>query len=180
MRNHRHKVILEFSYFLFFAESDLKFFSQNLVNELQPTTAANQNLIFTAQGDLENIPIDAELLQHVLTNLLSNAIKYSPAGEDIIFNLTRLDDQVLFQIKDHGIGIPEEDQKQLFEPYHRAQNVGIISGTGLGLKITKDCVDLHGGRIEVKSIEGEGSRFSVYLPVGIRNKNVYKELVTEP
>ena len=72
--------------------------------------------------------------------------------------------QLRFTVTDSGIGIPDEDLPHLFEPFHRAKNVGTLPGTGLGLAIVKKAVDLHGGRIEVSSAPGQGSRFDVTLP----------------
>ncbi len=69
------------------------------------------------------------------------------------------------RIQDCGIGIPAEDLPRLFESFHRASNVGTIPGTGLGLAIVKKCVDLHGGQITVNSIVGEGTTFTVTLPL---------------
>ncbi|MEG3894578.1 MULTISPECIES: PAS domain-containing sensor histidine kinase [unclassified Microcoleus] len=108
--------------------------------------------------------LDAKLLRHILTNLLSNAIKYSPIDSNIYFELNFHNEEVTFKIKDAGIGIPLEDQEQLFESYYRAQNVGKISGTGLGLSIVKQCVDLHGGQIEFSSETGLGTTFTVTIP----------------
>jgi signal transduction histidine kinase len=78
--------------------------------------------------------------------------------------LTKNNNQILFKISDRGIGIPEADQANLFEPFHRASNVGTIAGTGLGLVIVKKCVDLHQGKINVESRAGEGTTFTVSLP----------------
>jgi signal transduction histidine kinase len=76
-----------------------------------------------------------------LTNLLGNAVKYSQIDSNIYFELNRSSDrEVSFQIKDEGIGIPAEDQPQLFKSYYRAENVGKIPGTGLGLSTLKQCV----------------------------------------
>ncbi len=108
--------------------------------------------------------LDAKLLRHILTNLLSNAIKYSPIDSNIYFQLNCYHEKAIFKIKDAGIGIPIEDQEQLFESYYRAQNVGKIPGTGLGLSIVKQCVDLHGGQIEFSSETGLGTTFIVTIP----------------
>ncbi len=108
--------------------------------------------------------LDAKLLRHILTNLLSNAVKYSPIDSKIYFQLDCHNEEVIFKIKDAGIGIPIEDQEQLFESYYRAQNVGKIPGTGLGLSIVKQCVDLHGGQIEFSSETGLGTTFIVTIP----------------
>jgi signal transduction histidine kinase len=74
------------------------------------------------------------------------------------------DSHITMKISDQGIGIPEEDQARLFEPFHRAGNVGNTQGTGLGLSIARDYVALHGGTIEVESAVGTGSTFTICLP----------------
>ncbi|MFN7663330.1 MAG: PAS domain S-box protein [Inhella sp.] len=108
--------------------------------------------------------LDAKLLRHLLGNLLSNALKYSPEGGDVQLRVRAADEGLRFDVVDQGIGIPEADQKRLFESFHRASNVGNISGTGLGLAIVKQSVELHGGRIEVHSTLGVGTTFTVYIP----------------
>jgi signal transduction histidine kinase len=72
---------------------------------------------------------------------------------------------VVFAIRDHGIGIPEADQRQLFQAFHRGRNVGEAPGTGLGMVIVKHCVQLHGGSIDFESREGHGTTFTVALPL---------------
>ena len=100
-----------------------------------------------------------------MINLLSNAIKYSPAGGSVHFDLSCEQGEVVFRIQDEGIGIPAADQARLFDSFHRASNVGTISGTGLGLAIVKKCVDLHSGKVTVKSEVGRGTTFTVMLPL---------------
>ncbi|HYO89003.1 MAG TPA: ATP-binding protein [Candidatus Limnocylindrales bacterium] len=107
---------------------------------------------------------ERKLLRRALVNLISNALKYSEAGTRIRVQMTRRDDAVLIAVEDSGIGIPEADQKQLFEPFHRGANVAQIIGTGLGLAIVKQVVDLHGGEIAVQSAENRGSCFTITLP----------------
>ncbi|HEY9636877.1 MAG TPA: PAS domain-containing sensor histidine kinase [Coleofasciculaceae cyanobacterium] len=109
--------------------------------------------------------LDEKLLRHILSNLLSNAIKYSPQGSVIHFELAASEAEVIFQIQDQGIGIPLEDQQRLFESFHRASNVGEIQGTGLGLAIVKKSVDFHKGKIDLNSVVGVGSTFTVTLPL---------------
>jgi len=108
---------------------------------------------------------DAKLLFQVFSNLLSNAVKYSPAGGAIEVDAAVTGDSVLVAVVDHGIGIPAADLSRLFERYHRGSNVSGIVGTGVGLYLVKIAIDLHGGRIEVQSKEGGGSRFTVTLPL---------------
>ncbi|MDV3349806.1 PAS domain S-box protein [Leptothoe sp. LEGE 181152] len=109
-------------------------------------------------------PVDSKILQQSLTNLLTNAIKYSPEGSKIIFQLELLPDTIQFRVIDKGIGIPKEDQKYLFEPFHRATNVGTRPGTGLGLSIVKHLVNIHQGKINVQSTLGQGSCFTITIP----------------
>ena len=125
----------------------------------------SQAIAFISKGQYINACMDENLLRQILTNLLSNAIKYSHKGAPVIFEIFYQDEVVTFRIQDRGIGISPEDQKQLFEPFYRAGNVGKIKGTGLGLSIVKKCVDLHGGHIAVESQLGIGTTFTVTLPL---------------
>ena len=107
---------------------------------------------------------DAKLLFQVFSNLLSNAVKYSPSGGAIEVEAASAAGEVVIAVTDHGIGIPAGDIERLFERYHRGSNVSGIVGTGVGLYLVKMAVERHGGRVEVTSREGAGSRFCVHLP----------------
>lgn len=131
--------------------------------------------VTTSLGEARNVNIigerleaqyrfDPRLLRHILTNLLSNALKYSEAPAPVSLALRDETESVIFEIRDKGIGIPEAEQRQLFEMFHRCSNVGAISGTGLGLAVVKRCVDLHQGTIQVESAPGQGTCFRVRLP----------------
>lgn len=109
--------------------------------------------------------MDERLLRHILNNLLSNAVKYSPQGSEVKFVLERRDENAAIEIQDRGIGIPPEDQPRMFESFHRASNVDNRPGTGLGLAIVKKAVELHGGEISLQSAVGDGTRFTVMLPL---------------
>ena len=109
---------------------------------------------------------DTGRLDRVLGNLLSNAIKYSPAGGENAVRLSSSGDWAELTVEDHGLGIPAQDLPFIFERFHRAGNVvGRIPGSGLGLAGTRDIVQQHGGTIQVHSVEGQGSRFIVRLPI---------------
>ena len=96
---------------------------------------------------------------------MSNAVKYSPSGAAIeVEAAERRRGEVVIAVTDHGIGIPAGDIERLFERYHRGSNVSGIVGTGVGLYLVKMAVERHGGRVEVTSTEGAGSRFSIHLP----------------
>jgi signal transduction histidine kinase len=107
---------------------------------------------------------DVNLLTQVFGNLLSNAVKYSPNGGLIKFSARLEPQQVVIAVEDQGLGIAERDKSRIFERYYRGTNTAGIGGTGVGLHLAKLMVDLHHGTIEVDSIEGEGSRFTVRLP----------------
>src|SRR5580704_10517579 len=124
------------------------------------------------------VTADAKLLFQVFSNLLSNAVKYSPAGGAIEVHAAVTGDSVLVAVVDHGIGIPAADIGRLFERYHRGSNVSGIVGTGVGLYLVKIAIDLHGGRIEVQSREGGGSRFTVTLPVATAAVGREREPIT--
>jgi signal transduction histidine kinase len=111
---------------------------------------------------------DEARLDQVLTNLLSNAVKYSPNGGEVEISVSQSSGQVIVQVVDHGIGIPEADRERIFAPFNRtveARKSG-IEGTGLGLYITRRIVEAHGGSIDVEATPGGGTTFRVSLPVG--------------
>ncbi|MEA5602002.1 scytonemin biosynthesis sensor histidine kinase [Nostoc sp. UHCC 0252] len=109
--------------------------------------------------------IDKKLLEPILNNLLDNAIKYSHSGMTVDLELYCENEQVIFQIKDRGIGISAQDQQRIFEPFYRGSNIDHIPGTGLGLSILKTLVDLHHGQVSVESQVDIGSTFTVMLPL---------------
>ncbi|NEP26169.1 MAG: AAA family ATPase [Moorea sp. SIO3I6] len=140
-------------------------FCRDLVEEIELGLGTEQTLVFVIQGECPEAEFDEQLLRHILRNLLSNATKYSPNESTINFDLICNQEEVTFKVKDQGIGIPEEDQKQLFESFHRCNNVGNIPGTGLGLAIVKQSVEVHGGEITVNSQVGIGTTFTVTIPL---------------
>lgn len=146
-------------------EIDLTTFCNGVVDEINFNHQDDSNIEFSVQGTPTTVKLDESLLRQILTNLLSNAVKYSPGGSKVLFSLKWDSDRVVITITDRGIGIPADDQKRMFEPFHRARNVSDISGTGLGLSIAKRAVELHGGTIGFQSAEGVGTTFVVILPV---------------
>ena len=114
---------------------------------------------------------DRITLRLVLSNLLSNAVKYSPPGSTVWLDVSRPEPGapvVHFRVTDQGIGIPPAEMALLFEPFHRAANVGTIKGTGLGLAMVKRAVERCGGTIGVESRLGAGTTFEVMLPLRLR------------
>jgi signal transduction histidine kinase/DNA-binding NarL/FixJ family response regulator len=143
---------------------DLLQFFRDLVEQARDTLTADHHLIFNSSGNYQNFWGDRGLLQQIFINLMSNAIKYSPQGGIVEFHLVGTETEVMFYIKDQGIGIPIADQKNLFQSFSRGSNVGTIPGTGLGLAIAKSCVDLHQGNITLSSEIGQGTKITVTLP----------------
>lgn len=111
---------------------------------------------------------DASRLDQAITNLVSNALKYSPAGGEVRLTVRRVDDQAELEVCDQGIGIPPDEQARLFQPFARGTAaMRGIPGTGLGLYVTAQIVDRHEGSIRVRSASGEGSCFTVTLPLAM-------------
>jgi signal transduction histidine kinase len=111
------------------------------------------------------VPGDASLLRQAFANLVSNAVKYSPHGGLIRVGATMEGEHVAVQIEDHGIGVPGADHKRIFERYYRGSNTSGIAGSGVGLHLVATIVDLHTGTVMLDSCDGEGSRFTVRLPL---------------
>jgi two-component system, OmpR family, sensor histidine kinase MtrB len=117
--------------------------------------------------EVVSIRCDQLRIEQVITNLLSNAIKYSPPGSVIEVALDARADELELSVTDHGVGISEVDRSRLFEPFRRVgQSMETSPGSGLGLFVVRKVVELHGGRIEVRSALGSGSTFRVFLPKG--------------
>jgi PAS domain S-box-containing protein len=144
---------------------DLAALCRRITDEALSACQCGGKINLTVAPDCSMARADERLLRHIFTNLLSNALKYSPAGTAIDFAVTRDNADAVFVVRDRGIGIPEADRDWLFEPFHRGRNVEHRPGTGLGLTIVKRCVELHAGRIAVKSEVGQGAEFTVRLAV---------------
>lgn len=135
-----------------------------IVDEFESEINLNKKISYSHNG-LKNIKSDINLLRNTLTNLVSNAIKYTDNNGKINVLSDVKDDNLVIKVIDNGIGIPKEDQKMLFERFHRASNVANIQGTGLGLNIIARYIKLLNGNITFKSTEGEGSTFTIVLPI---------------
>ncbi len=115
---------------------------------------------------LPEISADRVYLERAVTNLLSNAIKFTPAGGRVVVNVSRDDAAVLITVADSGRGIPREELARIFDKYQRVREPVATEGSGLGLFIVKAIVEGHGGEIGVQSTVGEGSTFTIRLPIG--------------
>ncbi len=143
---------------------NIKLFCQELLEDIQLISTRKHKVDFDCQGECSQLEMDEKLLHIMLSNLLSNAVKYSPQGGTIQLQIICENQQAIFRVTDEGIGIPESDRSRIFELFHRSSNVGTISGTGLGMAITKKAVELHGGSITFESQVGVGTTFTVCIP----------------
>ena len=140
---------------------DLVKFSEDIIEEMQLIAKQNQHIVFQHTGATSEVYLDPALLRNAAVNLVSNAIKYSGENTFIEFNTEVNDTEVCITVKDNGIGIPEDEQKNLFEPFFRAHNTGNIPGTGLGLNIVKRYVELMGGQVACQSAQHKGTTISL-------------------
>jgi signal transduction histidine kinase len=136
------------------------------VDDLQPEAAlAHQQLV----AQLTPLPLvvgNARRLRQVVNNLVSNGLKYTPAGGQISVAAREDGDFIFVQVRDTGIGITLDDQRQIFDKFYRVHSEATerINGSGLGLSIVKAIVEKHNGRVWVESEPGKGSTFTVVLP----------------
>lgn len=144
-----------------------------LINEVvynaNVTLKSGQEINYPQNIDHIVLKQDEKILELVLSNLLGNAIKYSPENTLITLDVKLVDDRIEFIISDQGIGIPEKDQKHIFERYFRAENALLNQGTGIGLNIAKVHLENLGGNIHFTSIENKGTTFKIDLPVTIES-----------
>ncbi len=152
------------------------------LNQLLAALVADRLKLFAARGldlylctsqEATSIPADARLLEQVATNLLTNAMNYTQTGGEVCIYTDLIEEAnktwCTFSVKDTGPGISEEEQAHIFERFYRgiAAQTSDAPGTGLGLAISQGIVDLHQGKITLDSTPGEGSTFTVWLPLGL-------------
>jgi PAS domain S-box-containing protein len=152
---------------------DLRFIARRVIERYAPQTSAADaskrhqlSLDFTPSDDFPTVRGDPQRLEQVLDNLVSNAIKYSPRGGVVEIKGEASAVEVVISVRDEGIGIPLEEQERIFTRFHRVESpeTRAVSGTGLGLYLTRAIVQAHGGRCWVDSIPGQGATFYIALP----------------
>ena len=148
-----------------FTSFDVVKLSEEITEEMQMVAKQNQNIIYQHTGTSSIINLDPNLLKNCVINLIANAIKYSGENTFIEFNTEVTVQQCIITIKDNGIGIPDTDQKHLFEAFFRAHNTGNIPGTGLGLNIVARYASLMNGQIEFSSNINQGTLFTITFPI---------------
>lgn len=144
---------------------DVVRFSEEITDEMQMIAKQNQRIIYKHSGKSGKVKIDQAMLKNCVMNLVSNAIKYSGEETNIDFNTAISGTILTIVVKDDGIGIPDRDQKHLFEAFFRAHNTGAIPGTGLGLNIVTRYTKLMNGQIKFVSEVNKGTTFTLTFPV---------------
>lgn len=148
---------------------DIAALCRKLITEAHTSDAGQHVIEFEAPIGHDTfsrlVMLDERLVRHMASNLLTNACKYSPPGSVVVLTLDRNEEHLILRVSDEGIGIPPADLPRMFESFHRGSNVGSRQGSGLGLAIVKHAVDLHHGKIEVTSMPGTGTRFTISLPI---------------
>jgi signal transduction histidine kinase len=152
----------------FYTLTDIVSYTNNLAANFRAVVEkAGLKLIIKADSIIQPVYIDKQMWEKIVFNLLSNAFKYTLDGSITIRLLTG-NENVILEVEDTGVGIPQKELPHMFERFHRVENVvgRSYEGTGIGLSLIKELVQLHGGTINVKSKEGKGSTFIVKIPFG--------------
>ena len=138
-----------------------------VVEKLEYLARSKSISVKTELEPLFSLKMDVDLMRQVFSNLIENAIKYSPENSSILITSEEAEGRVLIQVSDQGLGIPEDELPHVFTKFYRSKNAksSAIKGSGLGLYLAKYFVELHQGSISVDSQVGEGSTFTVELPV---------------
>ena len=144
---------------------EVRAFFESLKKEIEGATKRSHIVHGKFDFKAKHIEADDDLLRNIFINLLGNAIKFSPGKSHVWLTVRDLTSALHVEIRDEGLGINTEDISKIFDPFVRGENASNITGTGLGLSIVKKAVDLIGGSITVTSKPGEGSVFSVIIPI---------------
>lgn len=145
--------------------TDIVAMVEGIVQDVQGGIGADHEISCAFSLPSIQVMVDHKLFAQLLNNLLSNAIKYSQMGTRISVSVGLTDDAFHLAVADEGIGIPDRDKPNLFDMFHRANNTGAVRGTGVGLAIVKQAVDLHGGRVSFESEVNVGTAFMVDIPL---------------
>jgi PAS domain S-box-containing protein len=153
---------------LHFATYPASYFEESVRGILSSSLAAKDiALAFAFSPDIENLVVDQTRFKQVLINLASNAVKFSHPGGRVVISSERVGNDLVFRVKDEGVGIPQSEQASLFKPFRQASTGKEMNreGIGLGLAITKRLVELHGGSIWVESEVGKGTTVAFRIPL---------------
>ena len=149
-------------------EVDLSKVVEQEIDSLSPSAKMrNLKFVYKPATDVPTINIDEGKIRQVIMNFADNALYYSHDNTEIAINLSVEDGDIVFTVKDTGIGVPVSEQAQLFTKFYRASNARKQrpDGTGVGLYLAKKVIDAHGGKVIFFSIEGKGSMFGFRIPI---------------
>lgn len=136
-----------------------------ILEEIRLNTHDSHRMVFDSESDTDYVFMDRKLYRQILTNIVTNALKYSEKGSTVWTSLVVSGRELVFKVQDEGIGIPDQDIRQLFHSFFRAGNVGDTPGTGLGMPIVKRSVDAHKGTVSIESKENVGTTVTITLDV---------------
>ncbi|MCO5258309.1 MAG: sensor histidine kinase, partial [Lentimicrobium sp.] len=140
---------------------------QEVVDEMNEMELVPNRIDLAVANDIGNASIDENLFRHIFINLLQNALNYSDKKQNVSFSVYPGEKGFInFKVADKGIGIPPQDMQFIYDPFYRASNSRHAKGSGLGLAVVKECLQLHNGEIFVESDPLKGSIFTVVIPVG--------------
>jgi signal transduction histidine kinase len=144
--------------------------SEKIIGKIKTAFSESPQINFYPKIEELNISTDKKLFSQILSNLISNAIKYTPSNQNVDVSITRLNGEVILEIRDYGIGIPENERSKIFTPFFRAQAKKNTAGSGLELAIVRQAVKILEGKISFGSHEKRGTTFTVTIPVNGREE----------
>ncbi|HIJ95503.1 MAG TPA: hypothetical protein HPP94_07170 [Desulfuromonadales bacterium] len=145
--------------------TDIKALCRSYAAEIEAVWGTGQQFAVSGEAGGDPFLLDETLFRRILENILTNAFRYTPSNGSVSLNVSREQNRLYLVVADTGIGIPEKDQQQIFNPFYRCENVEGRRGLGLGLSIVSDAVEQLGGSISMSSRIGEGTTVSVTIPV---------------
>ena len=138
---------------------------EDVLGRFRTLTPRRSILLTGSTMDLKTeISVNSSLIHQALFQLIQNALQYSPDDTEVILEIQKRPDLILFRVMDRGWGIPGDEKKKIFQPFYRGEKGAYQTGTGLGLPIVKKAAELHGGKISVEDREGGGSLFTLEIP----------------
>ena len=149
---------------------DIVSFCQQILADLRLIDEQNHELAIAVKGDRQAVYLDPYILRFILNNLLLNGIRYSPENSSVILLIDNQPNRLILKVQNQGIGIPQAEQEEIFEPFFRGSNTNRIKGTGLGLAIVKEYVRLCGGKVYLENNSPSKTVFTVNLPLTAENE----------
>jgi len=145
-------------------EIDLYEFCLEILEEIRHLALPAHKFNYEFTSVRRNFVLDPKLIKFIMVNLVSNAFKYSPDGGKVKLAISSTSTDIQISVSDEGIGIPKKDSENLFKPFFRAGNIGVIEGTGLGLSIVNRAIEMHQGTLKYQTKLGKGTKFVVNIP----------------